>query len=126
MTTRIVVPVEDESGLEARLAEHFGRAPFFAVVDLGDNNKIVSVKTEPNRGEHVGGSGHPHEHLLVLRPNVFVVQGMGPGCLRSLQSAGINVLKANSNTVKEIVVSYGEDKLMELTGGCEHAHHHSH
>ena len=34
METRIVVPVADESGLNAQLAEHFVRAPYFAVVDL--------------------------------------------------------------------------------------------
>jgi predicted Fe-Mo cluster-binding NifX family protein len=45
MTKRIVIPVEDERGLEARVAEHFGRAPFFAVVDLDENGKILSTKT---------------------------------------------------------------------------------
>lgn len=31
---RIVIPVVDEKGLKSQLAEHFGRAPYFAVVDL--------------------------------------------------------------------------------------------
>ena len=56
-----------------------------------------------NKGEHVGGSGHPHEHLLALKPNIFVVHGMGPGCLSSLQDAGITVLEATGTTVKEII-----------------------
>ena len=36
MTKRIVIPVEDKSGLEAHVAQHFGRAPYFAVVDLDE------------------------------------------------------------------------------------------
>jgi hypothetical protein len=35
------------------------------------------------------------------------------------------VLKANANTVSEVVAAYKEDKLQELTEGCEHAHHHT-
>ena len=34
MTDRIVIPSEDQNGLKAILAEHFGRAPYFTVVDF--------------------------------------------------------------------------------------------
>lgn len=126
MTKRIVIPVEDERGLEARVAEHFGRAPFFAVVDLDENGKILSTKTEANKGEHHGGTGHPHENLLALKPDVIIACGMGPGGLTSFQNAGATVLKANANTVKDIVASYKQCKLETLATGCEHAHHHAH
>ena len=126
MTKRIVIPVEDERGLEARVAEHFGRAPFFAVVDLDENGKILSTKTEANKGEHHGGTGHPHENLLALKPDVIIACGMGPGGLTSFQNAGVTVLKANANTVKDIVASYKQGKLETLATGCEHAHHHTH
>lgn len=126
MTKRIVIPVEDERGLEARVAEHFGRAPFFAVVDLDENGKILSTKTEANKGEHHGGTGHPHENLLALKPDVIIACGMGPGGLTSFQNAGATVLKANANTVKDIVASYKQGKLETLATGCEHAHHHAH
>jgi predicted Fe-Mo cluster-binding NifX family protein len=126
MTQRIVIPTEDKSGLEANLAQHFGRAPYYTLVDLDNNNQIVGVRTEVNKGEHVGGSGHPHEHLLALKPNIFVVQSMGPGCLSSLQDAGVTVLKATGTTVKEITEQFKEGKLSALAGACEHAHHHEH
>jgi predicted Fe-Mo cluster-binding NifX family protein len=126
MTKRIVIPTEDKSGLEANLAEHFGRAPYYTIVDVDEKNNNVGVRTEVNKGEHVGGTGHPHEHLLALKPNIFVVKGMGPGCLSSLQDAGINVLQATGTTVKEIVESFKEGKLNALAGACKHAHHHEH
>ncbi len=125
MTTRIVIPVEDEHGLEAHLAEHFGRAPFFTVFDF-ENGKISNIKTVPNTGEHLGGTGHPHENLLALKPSVIIARGMGPGGLQSFRNARVIVLKANADTVKEIVESFKQGKLTELTGGCEHAHHHEH
>ena len=116
MTTRVIIPVEDESGLDARLAEHFGRAPYFAVVDL-ENGKVSNVKTEPNTGEHLGGTGHPHENLLALKPNVIVANGMGPGGLQSFKNARVIVLKADANTVKGIITSFKQGKLTELVAG---------
>jgi predicted Fe-Mo cluster-binding NifX family protein len=121
---RIVVPAVDESGLNAQLAEHFGRAPFFAVVDLSENGEISDVKTVPNVGEHAGGMGQTHDHILELKPNAIIVYGMGPRGLTGFQSAGVAVLRANANTVREVIAAYKDDKLQELTEGCHHAHHH--
>ena len=126
MTKRIVIPVEDEAGLEASVAQHFGRAPYFAIVELNQDEQIVNVKTEANKGEHMGGVGHPHENLLALKPDIIIAYGMGPGGLQSFQNAGTTVLKAEGNTVKEVIAGFKEGKLKELAGGCEHAHEHHH
>lgn len=124
MTDRLIVPAEDQNGLSARLAEHFGRAPYFAVVDFDENGEVANVKTVQNVSEHAGGMGYAHDHILELKPNAIVVYGMGPRGLITFQSAGVAVLKANANTVGEVVNAYKQDKLQELTEGCEHAHHH--
>ena len=124
MPSRIIVPAASQDGLNANLAEHFGRAPYFAVVDLNDNGEVANVKTVPNVGEHAGGMGYTHDHILGLQPNAIVVYGMGPRGLTSFQNAGVAVLRANGNTVGEVVAAYKDNKLQELTDGCEHAHHH--
>jgi len=124
LNSRIVVPAADESGLDAQLAEHFGRAPYFAVVDLDEKGTVSEVKTVPNAGEHCGGQGLAHDNILRLKPNAIVVYGMGPRGLTTFQEAGVAVLRANANTVKEVVAAYNEDRLQELTEGCQHAHHH--
>ena len=124
MPKRIVIPVEDKSGLDAKVAQHFGRAPYFAVIDLDEKGQAVNVKTEPNTGEHMGGTGHPHEQLHASKPDVIIAFGMGPGGLQSFQDSGVTVLKAVDATVKATLDSFNEGKLAELSGGCEHAHHH--
>ncbi len=127
MTKRIMMPVEDETGLEAQLAHHFGRAPFFAIVELNETQKTPNVKTEPNRSEHMGGApGHSHESFLALKPDVVVAYTMGPGALNTFLDAGITVLEATSNTVKGNIESFKEGKLKKLAAVCEHAHHHEH
>ncbi len=122
--TRIAIPVSDKNGLDARLAEHFGRAPFYEIIVLDNEGKIENIETIENRGEHFGGQGHMHDHLLDLRPDAIVTYGMGPRGLCGFQDAGIAVLKANADIVKDIVDAYKENRLEELTEGCHHAHHH--
>ncbi|MCW4018806.1 MAG: dinitrogenase iron-molybdenum cofactor biosynthesis protein [Candidatus Bathyarchaeota archaeon] len=123
MPRRIVVPVADQNGLAARLAEHFGRAPFFAVVDLNDNDEVLETKTVVNVGEHAGGMGHAHDNIVKLAPEAIVVYGMGPRGLQAFHDVGITVLKANADIVGEVIAGYKDDALEELIEGCPHAHH---
>ena len=120
LTIRLVIPSEDQNGLNARLAAHFGRAPYFTVVEL-----IVrcSVKRSVlNTSEHMGGSGLPPDHILALKPNVVIVSGMGGKAIDIFEGAGVPVLQATSGIVNDIVVAYNENKLPKLTEGCGHAH----
>jgi len=119
---RIVIPAEDGNGLNARLSEHFGRAPYFVIVDLEEGN-ISNVQVVPNEGEHFGGFGRPPDRILQLRPNAVITFGMGPRALSIFQEARVAVLRANSTIVKEVIEAYRQDKLEELTEGCRHAHH---
>ena len=121
MTTRIVIPTEDMEGVE--VADHFGRAPFFAVIDLDDNGTTIEMKVHPNRGEHSGGRGHAHNNIQRYQPRAVIVQGMGPRGIMSFQAQNIAVLKANSRSVQEIIQAYKRNALEELTEGCADAHH---
>ena len=123
MKARIVVPVVDESGLSAQLSGHFGRAPHFAVVDLDENGHVTNQKTVPNVSEHFGGAGRPPDRILQLKPNAIITYGMGPRGLSIFQDARVAVLRANANTVREVVAAYNKDELEELTEGCHHARH---
>lgn len=122
MKERIVIPADDGNGLNARLSEHFGRAPYFIIVELEEGN-VVNVQVVPNESEHFGGFGRPADRILQLRPNTVITYGMGPRALSIFQEAGIAVLRANADTVKEVVEAYRQDRLEELTEGCHRAHH---
>jgi len=123
METRIVVPILDEGGLDAPLSQHFGRAPYFIIVEIDEEGKVLTQRTVPNRSGHFGGEGTPAEHILQLKPNVVVTYGMGPKALNFFQNARVAVLRTRANTVKEVINAYKNDKLEELTEGCHQAHH---
>jgi predicted Fe-Mo cluster-binding NifX family protein len=123
MTEKIIIPTENHDGINAPLAQHFGRAPYFTVVDL-DDGKVTLVMAVSNTSEHVGGSGSPHDVLTRLQPKAVIVYGMGPRGIMAFESSGISVLKAEGTTVKEVVDAYLAGKLEALTEGCPDAHHH--
>jgi predicted Fe-Mo cluster-binding NifX family protein len=120
---RVVIPAEDGSGLNARLSEHFGRAPYFIVVELDEDGNVSSIQAVPNESEHFGGFGRPPDRILQFKPNAVITYGMGPRALSIFQEAGVAVLKANADTVKEVIEAYRHDRLEELTEGCHHARH---
>lgn len=122
LSVRIVIPVE-EAGLDARLAMHFGRAPYFTVIELSPDGRVLNQQTIPNESEHFGGVGRPPDRILSLKPDVVVTYGMGPRALSIFQAAGVAVLRADAETVREVIEAYMEDRLQELTEGCHHARH---
>lgn len=123
MDVRIVIPVLEESGLNSRLSEHFGRAPYFAVIELDENGRVLNQRTVPNVGEHLGGSGRRADFILQLKPNAIITFGMGPRGLNIYQSVRVAVLRANANTVGEVIAAYNKDELEELTECCHQARH---
>jgi len=123
MYVRMVIPVLDESGLNARLSEHFGRAPYFAVIELDSNGSVLKQRAVPNVSEHFGGSGRPPDRILQLEPDAIVTYGMGPRALTIFQNAKVAVLRATTNAVKGVIVAFNKGQLEELTEGCLHARH---
>ena len=106
------------------MSEHFGRAPYFVIVELDDGN-ITNVQVMPNESEHFGGLGRPPDRILELKPNAVIAYGMGPRALSIFQRAGVAVLKADANIVKvkDSVEAYMREKLEEFTKGCYYACH---
>ena len=124
MTMRIVIPTLDKNDLNAKLSEHFGRAPYFTVVDLDENGRVTDQKTIANESEHFGGVGNPPDRILQFKPNALVTYGMGPRALNIFQDAKVAVLRTNANTVREVITAYNNNELEELTEGCHEARHH--
>jgi len=46
--------------------------------------------------------------------------------LTTFQDARVAVLRADGNTVREVVAAHNEDRLQELTEGCNEAYHQEH
>ena len=118
---RILIPTQESAGIS--VADHFGRAPYFAIFDIDSNGKIIEKNVNPNMGGHAGGSGHAHDNVLRLQPNFVIVHGMGPRGISSFESNNVIVLKANSDSIDNVVMAFIKGILRELRDSCSEAHH---
>lgn len=93
---RICIPTDDDRGLQATAAGHFGRAPFFTVVDL-DSDEMEVV---PNPGcRHKEHRLHHIHQLKGHRVDAVICSGVGRRAWAALTEAGIDVLGAPGQTV---------------------------
>ena len=117
---RIIIPVYSESGLNAQICDHFGRTPYFDVIDLDENGHIISQSTVSSSGDHFCEGIN---FLLNLKPNFMIAQGMGQRVIQNFQNARIAILRTSANVVKDAIQQYNRGELVELTEGCHQGQH---
>ena len=127
---KICIPTIDDRGFDSTVSDHFGRAPFFAMVDLaGGEPRFV-----PNPACHQhAGSCHHAPLLKAHHVDAAVGRGIGRGAAAGLGAAGIAVLVAGSSTVSGVLDEVRRGAAVPTTGGvscgaagCGHAHRHGH
>ncbi|MHA1410285.1 MAG: NifB/NifX family molybdenum-iron cluster-binding protein [Candidatus Odinarchaeia archaeon] len=119
---RIVVPLINDKGLESSISPHFGRAPFFGVVEVSEDG-TYSVVIKSNTSQHFGGMGTPSENILSFQPDVLITIGMGPRAISILTQHNVKLFKAISGSLKDNIDAYFNNKLNPLDEPCEDAHH---
>ena len=106
---KLCFPVASNEGLESRVFGHFGSAPAFLVVD-SESGAIAEVI---NRDlHHAHGACSPVRALGGHAVDAVVVGGIGGGALTGLSTAGIQVLEARAETVRENVALHSQGTLV--------------
>jgi len=108
---KIIVPTRDTNGLASSIEHHFGRAPFYAVVDR-DTRALEFV---PNCGSHHGGNRTPAQILVDLGADIVICAGMGPKAVNILRDGGVKVLTGAKNTLAETLNSLDAGDLVAAT-----------
>ena len=120
---RVVIPTSDKNGLDAVPSEHFGRAPYFAVLEIGEKGSVSNIEFIQNTSEHFGGKGLPPDRIISLKPDALITYSIGPRALARFQEARVAVLKADDGKLVELVHGFSNNDLEELTEGCQEAKH---
>lgn len=104
----IAIPTEDGRGLDSQVAQHFGRAPYFTLIEVEDGEiKDVRVLEAPMTHE-------PGElPTLLRRENVEVIlaYGIGGRAAAFFESYGIKVLTGVEGRVREVIKAFIEGRL---------------
>jgi predicted Fe-Mo cluster-binding NifX family protein len=120
---KLVIPIESFDRERSVIFPHFGRAPEFAVIEISDEGRVISITSQRNVGEHFGGQGGAESFVTGLGPDALVVKGMGPRGLQAFQSNGIAIFTGPVNNVGEAIESYLAGRLSGLTEPCRDARH---
>ncbi len=117
---KICLPTVSAAGLEGRISPHFGKAPFYTVVDL-DTGRVESV---PNPRSSSCGGVSIAETIVALSVDAVVCRRMGDHALERLRGAGVRVLVTEQWLVRDATELTGAGELPELDSGaaCTHGH----
>ena len=128
---RIAVSTEAMHGLDATVSPHFGRCPFYTLVDV-DDGQVGTVQIVPNPyfPDHVPGVIPQFIHDQGA--NIMLTGGMGYRAVSFFEQFGIQPVTGASGTVRQALTAYLQGQLNgaapchESTHGCgdEHGHHH--
>jgi predicted Fe-Mo cluster-binding NifX family protein len=118
---RLCIPTRDDSGRQAQLSEHFGRAPYYTVVDTDDS----SVEVVENESDHYGGATQPPVFVANLDVDAVVVEEVGERSMSVFERRGIDVYRANQTDVESMVDAFERGVLPELDADDVHpsGHH---
>lgn len=107
---RIAISTDTDGGLEAPVSPHFGRCPYYTLVDV-DGQKVTAVTVVPNPyyPEHVPGAVPQFIHSQGV--NVMLTGGMGYRAVGFFQQFGIQPVTGASGTVGEAVTQFLQGRL---------------
>ena len=125
---RIAISAENNLGLESEVAHHFGRCPFFALVEV-DQNEIQSVSVIDNPFYAGHQPGQVPGFIKEQNADVMLSGGMGGRAIQFFSQFGIDTATGASGTVKHAVTEFLSGNLSG-TAPCaesvEHGHGHEH
>ena len=82
---RVTFACDDAHGLDANMSGHFGRCPYYTIVDIEEDEvKNVQVIANPFADNHIPGKV-PH-FIKDQKANVMIAGGMACDCSRSRSS----------------------------------------
>jgi len=101
---RVAVPSVDDRGLESEISPHFGRAPYYTLVDI-ENGEVAGYKVvECPFSEH--GPGDIPNFLKSLGVDVIIAYGMGRRAQDFFDSLGIRVVTGAYGRVGDAVKGF--------------------
>ncbi|MCF8001051.1 MAG: NifB/NifX family molybdenum-iron cluster-binding protein [Halanaerobiales bacterium] len=110
---KIAVTASNNNGFESEVNKHFGRSPFFAIVDT-EVEEIELVKNSAAQAS--SGAGVQAAQLISDQGVEVLLSGsVGPKAYTALSSGNIKMYISQDETVHEAVKSLENNNLSQLT-----------
>jgi predicted Fe-Mo cluster-binding NifX family protein len=121
---KIAVTAENNNGLESLVAQHFGHAPFFILVDV-DNGEVCNVQSVANPFAEAHQPGQIPAFVKQQKADVILSGGMGGRAIEFFEQAGIKAATGASGTVRQALENYFGGNLKEAAP-CDESVAHGH
>jgi predicted Fe-Mo cluster-binding NifX family protein len=118
---KIAFASEDNQGLKGFLSAHFGRCPYYTIVDVEDKTvSDVQIIDNPYFTNHVPGA--VPQFIKEQGAQVMIAGGMGPRALELFNQLGIEAITTGiQENLEAILNAYLRGEISGATG-CEHHH----
>ena len=108
---RIGVAIEDEKGLESQVSGHFGRCPYYLVLEVeGEVKQSAKIIPNPYFQQH-GQPGQVPSFLNKQEIEVIICGGMGPRAVNFFGEYGIRVVTGATGKAEDVISEFLQGKL---------------
>ena len=115
---RIALATEDNQGLTGQISQHFGRCPYYLIVDV-EGLEIEKTESVDNPYYNSHAPGMVPQFINEQGVNVMIAGGMGPRAIDMFTSLGIEAVSGATGNVGNVLQAYLKG---EITGveDCRH------
>jgi len=121
---KIAVTAENNNGLDSVVAQHFGHAPFFILVDM-ENEEVTATQGVANPFVSGHAPGQVPGFIKEQNADVMLSGGMGGRAIQFFEQVGIQTATGASGTVRQALESFFGGKLTEAAP-CDESVAHGH
>ena len=114
---------ESDDGLNSMLSAHFGRCPYFVLVDVDDKNDVTSVYTRSNKAAGNHAPGVVPEFIKSLGAQFIVTGGMGPRAISFFEQFGIEPITGTSGSIESVLKQILGENFKISAEPCNEAKH---
>ena len=102
---KIVVSSDNNNTLDSSVSYHFGRCPYFTIVDI-EGDRVISVKSVQNPYFSSHSVGQVPSFVKELGADVMLTGGMGRRAISIFSDFGIGCSTGAAGTVKSSIDNY--------------------
>lgn len=102
---KIAITAETSQGLDSQVAQHFGHAPYFILVDI-DDGAVTATQDIVNPFAEAHQPGEIPTFIKQQNADVMLSGGMGGRAIEFFTQAGIKTATGATGTVRESLEKY--------------------
>jgi len=103
--TTIAIAAEDDRGLGGQVSGHFGRCPYYVLVEA-NGSAVIGSRVVANPYLDLHRPGVMPRFIRDLNADVIIAGGMGPRAIELFHGFGIDVATGATGAVEEVLAAH--------------------